>query len=302
MKKISIALALTLAVISVRSFAAEVSITMDDFNVQESTLLTAQERNASILKTLGQHKVKAALFVVGKFVQDQAGKDLLSQWDRQKHLIGNHTFNHPYFGSKMTVDSYKDEILQCENSLKSYSSFQKFLRFPMLGEGDTAQKRDLMRSWLSQNGYKNGYVTIDASDWYIDQRMREKLKIDPKFDLNRFRDFYLQHMWDRAQYYNNLSKKVLGREVKHTLLIHFNLLNALFLKDLIEMFQKRGWKVIDAADSFRDPAYSLSPNSMPSGQSLIWALAKESGKYENELRYPAEDGDYEIDKMDKLGL
>lgn len=90
--------------------------------------------------------------------------------------------------------------------------------------------------------------------------------------------------------------------MKHTLLVHFNLLNALFLGDLIQMFQRNGWKVIDAAESFNDPVYSLSPRSMPSGQSLIWALAKESGKFEKELRYPGEDADYEKEKMDKLGL
>jgi len=34
----------------------------------------------------------------------------------------------------------------------------------------------------------------------------------------------------------------------------------------------------------------------------VWALAKESGKFEEILRYPGEDGDYEKAKMDQLGL
>jgi peptidoglycan-N-acetylglucosamine deacetylase len=37
-------------------------------------------------------------------------------------------------------------------------------------------------------------------------------------------------------------------------------------------------------------------------QSLIWLLAKQAGNYENTLRYPPEDGMYEKDKMDSLGL
>lgn len=208
MNKITILLILFSVLASIQSTAAEVSINMDDFDVQEATLLKPQERNTRILQTLDQQKVKAALFVTGKFIQDQAGKDLLLQWNQQKHLIGNHTFNHFYFGSKMSVDAYKDEILRCEDSLKKYSNFKKFFRFPMLAEGDTAEKRDLLRTWLSQNGYRNGYVTIDASDWYVDQRMRDKLRTDPNFDLTRFRDFYLKHMWERAQYYNDLSKRV----------------------------------------------------------------------------------------------
>jgi hypothetical protein len=132
--------------------------------------------------------------------------------------------------------------------------------------------------------------------------MRDKIRQDPRFDLTKYRDFYLKHMWERAQYYDKLSKKVIGREVKHTLLVHFNLLNALFLDDLIAMFQSHGWKMISADFAFSDPLYSQEPHSMPSGQSIVWASAKASGKYENELRYPGEDADYEKPAMDKLGL
>ena len=40
----------------------------------------------------------------------------------------------------------------------------------------------------------------------------------------------------------------------------------------------------------------------PSAMSRIWALAKQTGKYENLLRYPGEDGEYEKPRMDALGL
>ncbi len=41
---------------------------------------------------------------------------------------------------------------------------------------------------------------------------------------------------------------------------------------------------------------------IPAGESLVWALARSSGKYPDRLRYPAEDGDYEEAKMNQLGL
>ena len=41
---------------------------------------------------------------------------------------------------------------------------------------------------------------------------------------------------------------------------------------------------------------------LPAGESLIWVLAKQSGKYDSMLRYPAEDERYEKEKMDALGL
>ena len=60
-------------------------------------------------------------------------------------------------------------------------------------------------------------------------------------------------MWDRAQYYDSLAKTTVGRSVKHTLLMHFNLLNALFLDDLLKMFKSKGWQLINAEDAFSDP-------------------------------------------------
>jgi len=48
--------------------------------------------------------------------------------------------------------------------------------------------------------------------------------------------------------------------------------------------------------------YNEVPSTIPAGESLIWALAKQSGKFEKVLRYPAEDGEYEKPLMDKLGL
>jgi hypothetical protein len=41
---------------------------------------------------------------------------------------------------------------------------------------------------------------------------------------------------------------------------------------------------------------------VPAGESLIWALAKESGRFQDRLRYPGEDGVYEEPKMNTLGL
>ena len=60
--------------------------------------------------------------------------------------------------------------------------------------------------------------------------------------------------------------------------------------------------MIDAAVAFQDPVFSSMPNITPAGESLIWALAKESGKFEGKLRYPGEDSVYEKANMDRLGL
>ena len=62
------------------------------------------------------------------------------------------------------------------------------------------------------------------------------------------------------------------------------------------------WRVIDAETAFQDPVFASEPDVLPAGESIIWALAKESGKHTGVLRYPAEDEAYERGRMDELGL
>jgi peptidoglycan-N-acetylglucosamine deacetylase len=283
--------------------APQFSITMDDFNWRNAYHLTAGERNQAILDTLKSHSTKAALFVIGRNIESAEGKELLSAWDKSGHLIGNHTYSHRSLNATtMTADEYQEDILKADALLKEFPSFQKYFRFPMLKEGDTAAKRDGVRKFLTKHGYRTGHVTIDTADWIIDPRLVERLKQDPKADLKPYRDFYLEHVWDRAQYYDSLARKVVGRPVKHTILTHFNLLNGLFLGDLITMLKSKGWELVDAVDAFKDPVFDAKPKVLPAGESIVWALAKANGTIAKTLRYPAEDGNTELERMKKLGL
>lgn len=58
--------------------------------------------------------------------------------------------------------------------------------------------------------------------------------------MTGYHDFLLQHIWERAQFYNCLAERLLvPRRVRHTLLLHYNALNALYVGDLIAMFRKK---------------------------------------------------------------
>ena len=283
--------------------APQFSITMDDFHWQNAVKLTASHRNQAILSTLDAYSHRAALFVVGRNIETDEGKQLLAPWDKSGHMIGNHTYSHRNFNAPETnVEEYQQDILRAEALLKEFPRFRKYFRFPMLKEGDTVAKRDGMRSFFAQHGYRNGHVTIDNSDWLIDQRLTARLKKDPNADVKPYRDFYLDHMWARSHYYDSLAQSVLGRPVKHTVLIHFNLLNGLFLGDLLAMYKAKGWRLIDAEEAFTDPVFAAKPKVLPAGESIVWSLAKEKRKIAKSLRYPAEDGAYENARMDKLGL
>src|SRR5918999_4289 len=75
----------------------QISITMDDFNVFDTPTLSGVARNQAILDALRQFKLRAAMFVAAKYVDNEKTITLLRAWNEQKHLIGNHTYSHRYY-------------------------------------------------------------------------------------------------------------------------------------------------------------------------------------------------------------
>src|SRR5215831_4765497 len=279
-----------------KSFVAEapqLAITIDDFNFFGASPAVAAQRNRALLRALRAHKdLKVAAFIVGRNIDSDMGKTLVREWGNAGHLICNHTYSH-WFYPNHTFEEFSQDTLRVEALIKDMPGFTRRFRFPALKEGDTLARRDKMRAFLKEHGYRMGYVTVDASDWYIDQRLRARLTENPQSDLAGYKQYYLDHLIDRATYYDGLSRQALGRSVKHTLLIHHNVLNEMFLGDVLDMFAAKGWQLIDAEHAFSDPVFSAAPNIVPAGESIIWALAKETGRFNDVLRYPGEDGDYE---------
>jgi len=281
----------------------KVAITIDDMAFHANPLKTWAAMTDGLLNALKKHSLHAAIFVAGRNVDKPEGKRILRSWNDAGHVIANHTYSHRNFHApEISVDAETRDIIKGERIIQGYSNFTRLFRFPMLKEGDTVTKRDALRSFLKQRGYRIGHVTIDTSDWYIDQRFREKLARDPQADTTRYRDYYLEHILKCSKYYGDLSQKIAGRSIKHTLLIHQNLLNALFLDDVLTMYKRNGWGLVDAREAFEDPVFASLPKTVPAGESLIWALAKESGKYDDVLRYPSESWEYERKQMDEYGL
>lgn len=280
-----------------------ISFTFDDGITTNMPGYQFEIWNKMILDHLDDAGVKAIFFVKGSNKTEAKGQFLLNSWNDRGQKIANHTFSHPDYSDKdETFEKFRNELLRNDSIINKLSNYIKLFRFPYLKEGDTREKVDQFRTFMKEQGYRNGSVTIDASDWYINGRLLERLKENPKADIEGYRAFYLEHLYNRAIFYEDLAVQISGRHIHHIMLLHHNLTSALFLGDLIKKFRDKGWKVIDAEDAYKDDIFKSEPKYIPAGESLIWALAKETGKYDSILRYPGEDGDYEKDRMDKLGL
>ncbi len=276
-----------------------IALTFDDGpNMADHIGLSAADRNAAILRQLAAARLKSILFVT-RTDADPTRNELIRQWGASGHQVGNHTATHPNFEGT-SLAAFEQELLACDQAIRDVPGFTRRFRFPYLKEGDTAEKRDGFLQFLDSNSYQTGPVSVDASDWYYSQRLSTRLKDHPNADTQPYRDAYLRHIYGRAEYYDGLSRTVLGRSVAHVLLLHHNLINALFLQDMIQMFKDKGWTLIDSDVAFKDPVYAMRPDILPAGESILWALAKKKGV--PGLRYPAEDDVYEKPILDRLHL
>jgi peptidoglycan-N-acetylglucosamine deacetylase len=281
----------------------KIAFTFDDGNVNDMPNYPLEVWNEMLLNTLKKHNLKTVLFACGSRLFGEKGDYILNSWDAAGQKIGNHTYSHLSLGSKnVTLEQFEDDFMRNDNLLKKYHNYYPYFRFPYLKEGDTQEKISGFRYFLGGHDYKNGHVTIDASDWYIQNRLVKQLEVNPKGDISAYKTFYIAHLYDRAMFYDSLATKLTGRKISHIILLHHNLTSALFLDDLLTYFEAHGWEIMDADKAYEDPIYEKQPTTIPAGESLIWSLAKESGRFEKVLRYPAEDGEYEKEKMDRLGL
>lgn len=289
----------------VPAFAApmgpSIAFTFDDPKTASAGAMAWTEINRRMLSALEKHRIKSILFVCGMRVDSKEGHDLVAQWNERGHQIGNHSYSHHNLDTT-PLAQFQADAIAAEPQIASFSQFSRMFRYPFFKEGNTALKRDGMRLFLKERGYRIGRATIDASDWAISARMERRMTLNPQADLSGYRDFFLQHIWERAQYYHALAKRLSLGEVRHTVLLHHSPLNALYLDDLITMFTLKGWRPSDAKYAYEDPVYDRQPDALPAGESLVWALAKETGRFDSELRYPGEDDVYENPRMDALSL
>jgi len=280
----------------------QLALTLDDPTLTLGSVLKWQEANTRLLKAISAKDVRIALFVCGMRVDEADGAKLLTAWDQAGHLICNHSYSHKFYGEGTSYADFAVDFLKNEKVIAPYHNRTALFRYPFLKEGDTADKRDRFRALLKERGYRVGHVTIDASDWYVSQRFVDRLAKQPNTPIAPYRDYLISHLLDRAVFYRQLAFDVLGRDIRHTVLMHFNPLNAFVLPEVMNAFETAGWQWIDASLAYEDPIFRSQPNTLPAGESLVWALAKETGRFESRLRYPGEDDVYEKPKMDALNL
>jgi len=248
----------------------QIALSFDDIPRHAGELFSEDERTQRLITALSRTNVEQVVFFVnpGRLADRPGGEARIEAYVAAGHLIANHTFDHPRLRTT-DVEDYVAEIDATEQWLKGRPGYRPWFRFPFLDEGgaDTI-KRDAIRNALAARGLRNGYVTIDASDWFYEQAFSNAKRDGHNVDMNALRELFIESHVAAANAYDAIAKKALGRSPAHMLLLHESDLVALFIEDLVLALRKDGWTIIAADEAYKDPIGELRPD-VPSAQGTL---------------------------------
>lgn len=244
----------------------EVAITIDDLP-GDGINLTGKDLDqltAQLLATLKQNQVPAIGFVNEKklYVKDQVDDRIaaLRLWVDNGFELGNHTYSHMSL-SQAPLQDWEENVVRGETVtsilLAEHKMKLRYLRHPYLAVGRDLETRRLADKFLSDRGYRIAPVTMDAWDWmyagaYEGARRKGDTALQQKLVAS-----YIDYTNQVFDYYEKLSKQMLGYEPKQVLLLHCNWLEAEHIGDVIATLRKRGYKFVTLDEALSDDAYSL---------------------------------------------
>jgi len=263
----------------------EVAVTFDDLpsSYGNDDLKRFTEITTSLLQSIKRNNVPAIGFVNerklhmhGELSQRTA---LLRMWLDAGLELGNHTYSHISIDN-VPLETYKNDVIRGETVTKQLLAEKgmklRYFRHPQLQTGPTIAYKKGLEEFLHSRGYTIAPVTIDNNDFIFAALYGDAKVRGDKETMKRVADAYVPYMESVFDFFEKLSVKTLGYEVKQTLLLHANDLNADHFDDLALMMKRRGYKFISLEDALKDRAYRLPDAQVAKGLSWLhrWRLAK----------------------------
>lgn len=236
----------------------------------------AQRVNRAILAALKRHHAPAIAFVNEKKVigdgATEQNREILRQWIRDGHDLGNHTFSHPDLSTMSTAD-FEREVLTGEASIKPLMSQAgrelHFFRFPYNHTGETVEKHAEVENFLRLHGYDVATCTVENSDWIFARAYSAMLSRKDMHSAQRLRDDYLTFTEKQIEYFSALDQRIFGHQIPEVMLLHANRLNADVLEKILNIFEHMRYRFVTLAEAQSDPAYR-TPDTFVTADGWMW--------------------------------
>jgi peptidoglycan-N-acetylglucosamine deacetylase len=241
--------------------AQQVAITFDDLPTH-GDLPEGQTRldiANSILTTLrSQHMPLVYGFINAVQLESEPENiAVLNVWRAAGEPLVSHSYSHPRLND-LTTAEYEADIAKNEPLLTTLMAGQDWhwFRYPYLQEGETLEKRHVVRAYLRQNGYRIAQVSLNFDDYlWNDPYARCIAKNDTK-SIDALQSSYLSTADQSITAFRKVTHALYGRDIPYVLLLHIGAFDAKMLPDLIAMFRQRGFTFITLPEAIKDPAYA----------------------------------------------
>src|SRR5688572_15298909 len=234
-----------------RSIHRQVAVTFDDLPAS-GDLKTKTYITQKLLKSLTDNRIPAIGFVNERqlFVRGEIDRriSLLQMWLDAGMELGNHTFSHILI-ERNSLDAYKEDVIRGETVtgmlLREKGLKLRYFRHPQLRTGPTTEYQLGLNKFLIERGYTIAPVTLDNQEWVFAGAYRGARNSGDRTQMKRVGEAYIKYMDDNFAFFEKLSRDFLGYEVKQTLLLHANELNADYLDELVEPDEEKGLYVCE---------------------------------------------------------
>ena len=245
--------------------AIDIAITVDDLP-SHGDLPTDTNRvriAEKMIKAFDNHQIKGVYGFINakKVAESPETLKVLKKWVTSGNLLGNHTYSHPDL-VKATLSSYLDDIRADEPLLSNVMGPLdfRFFRYPFLAEGNTQEKRDGVRKFLSESNYKIAEVTMDFFDYEWANPYVRCLKKNDQKSIAWLKRSFIEQALNGMEIAQILSKLLFARDIKYILLTHVGAFQAEMMDDLITAFQSKGARFVSLPEALADNAYQINPN------------------------------------------
>ncbi|MEH6701811.1 polysaccharide deacetylase family protein [Parasphingorhabdus sp.] len=239
-----------------------IAFSFDDAPRGAGAFLEPDERPKLLIEALQTAGIEQAAFFVnpGRITAHDNDAADIAAYARAGHVLANHTARHSKLSS-VSAGAFLADIDAAETWLKDKPNYRPWFRFPYLDEGQKDKaKRDAVRAGLKQRGLMNGYVTVDASDWHMEEMAIAAGKAGKVMDWNALRDLFVESYVQSAEFSDDLARRTLGRAPVQVILLHETDLAAMFVDDLAAELKRQGWAIVSADEAYRDPIAHMEPD------------------------------------------
>ena len=261
----------------------QVAVTFDDLPAPQGELEDMRRITSALLASFKRNGVPVVGFVNERKLYTRGEADerinLLRAWLDAGAELGNHTFSHINLQRAPLAD-YEDDVVRGETVTRILLGERgmrlRYFRHPFLFTGATPEYKEGLAKFLASRGYTVAPVTLDNGDYiFADVYFKAKKRGDSE-TARRVADAYVPYMETIFDFFERLSTETFGREVRQTLLLHANEINADRFDELAAMMKRRGYTFVTLEEALKDPAYSEPDALYKNGVSWIhrWRASK----------------------------